>query len=191
MLNWSINFFKIFSGQVNTETSTTQNSGLEASALSAFLIPGGQVPASKMSGRPTITKVPSPNFGSISEHGHHNSKITTVTNSSRVRAESQSSASDRATSMQTSPFDWYFRNYNYTTEEPFDTMIFNGATKVIQSMDLYCSVYIYIIFRVFKLIWSHLILKRVFVNISRNLVYCYTASSYLISNWKLLFILRM
>ncbi|XP_034938506.1 protein artichoke [Chelonus insularis] len=112
---------------------------LEPSALSALLIPGGQVTAfnpvmaARPAGKSTIEKVPSPFL--VSKNDSHITKIEQV-----IKNESKYSPEIITEKMLTKnnfqglheddPFNWYFQNYNITNLEPYVAVIESGVAKI-------------------------------------------------------------
>ncbi|XP_077257445.1 artichoke [Temnothorax americanus] len=126
------------------ETTTTTSRGTEASALSALLIPGGQVPSSgpvvnlRPLGRSTITKVASPYISYNAEQSREKQKsIAGAAQRSEIidetTIESQNEAfvvDDEAKVIDNSPFNWYFQHYNDTNLEPYVGIAYSGAAKI-------------------------------------------------------------
>ncbi|KAG7189218.1 hypothetical protein KM043_008781 [Ampulex compressa] len=111
----------------------------EASALSALLIPGGQVPSSYSSpslrplGRPTITKVPSPHHGQTAERNHTAEKqVFLATQTSALEKEpngQETSPDENAKVIEDSAFNWYFQHYNDSSLEPYVGTVYSGSKK--------------------------------------------------------------
>ncbi|XP_028050219.2 protein artichoke-like [Monomorium pharaonis] len=124
------------------ETTTVTSRGTEASALSALLIPGGQVPFSgptvniRPLGRSTITKVASPYISYSAEQFREKQKSIAAQKSEIVdetTTESQNEAfviDDEAKVINDSPFNWYFQHYNDTNLEPYVGIAYNAAEKI-------------------------------------------------------------
>ncbi|XP_025075360.1 protein artichoke [Pogonomyrmex barbatus] len=128
------------------ETTTMTFRGTEASALSALLIPGGQVPSSgpavnlRPLGRSTITKVASPYLSYNAEQSREKQKsiIGAAQRSTEIidetTTESQNEAfiiDDEAKVTDNSPFNWYFQHYNDTNLEPYVGIVYNNnAVKI-------------------------------------------------------------
>ncbi|XP_017788728.1 PREDICTED: chaoptin [Habropoda laboriosa] len=107
----------------------------EASALSAFLVPGGQVPSVpnlRPLGRPTITKVPSPRIGLSSEPGKQKSVAEAVQrnveNDEKLFGK-DGSLNENAEVIEDNPFNWYFQHYNDTNLEPYVGIAYSGGEK--------------------------------------------------------------
>lgn len=126
------------------ETTTVISRGTEASALSALLVPGGQVPSSgsvvnlRPLGRSTITKVASPYIGYNTEQSRERLKSIAgaVQRSETVdetTTEGQNEAfviDDQIKVIDNSPFNWYFQHYNDTNLEPYVGIAYSGAAKI-------------------------------------------------------------
>ncbi|XP_074094011.1 artichoke [Cotesia typhae] len=111
---------------------------LEPSALSAFLVPGGQVPASTVSGpgfvvkslgRSTIEKVQAP-------------FVSNSTRAGKVKLSNDTSESGKLTHLDPvkkstknslkildddDPFNWYYQNYNNTNLEPYMGEVYTSS----------------------------------------------------------------
>ncbi|KAL0116782.1 hypothetical protein PUN28_010003 [Cardiocondyla obscurior] len=124
------------------ETTTTTFRGTEASALSALLIPGGQVPSSgsinlRPFGRSTITKVASPYVSYNTEQSKEKQKsITGAAQKSEIidetTTESQKEAfviEDNVKVIDNNPFNWYFQHYNDTNLEPYVGIAYSRAAE--------------------------------------------------------------
>ncbi|XP_076167066.1 artichoke [Ptiloglossa arizonensis] len=111
----------------------------EASALSAFLVPGGQVPSSvsvsnlRPLGRSTITKVPSPHLGLSSEPEKQKSVAEAVQrNVENVEGQildKEESSDENAEVIEDSSFNWYFQHYNDTNLEPYVGIAYSAGEK--------------------------------------------------------------
>ncbi|KAM0726024.1 Protein artichoke [Formica fusca] len=125
------------------ETTTTTSRGTEASALSALLIPGGQLPSSgplgnlRPLGRSTITKVPSPYLSQNAEQLWERQKSVAAQRSAEIvdhtTTEIQNEAfviDEEARVLDDSPFNWYFQHYNDTNLEPYVGIAYSGAAKI-------------------------------------------------------------
>ncbi|XP_076648214.1 artichoke [Halictus rubicundus] len=119
-----------FASQFSRET--------EASALSAFLIPGGQVstsssPSLRPLGRPTITKVPSPRLGLSSEPEKQKSVAEAVQRNVGTAEEQifdkDEASNENAEVIEDSSFNWYFQHYNDTNLEPYVGIAYSGSGK--------------------------------------------------------------
>ncbi|XP_076678835.1 artichoke [Andrena cerasifolii] len=110
----------------------------EASALSAFLVPGGQVPATvpnlRPLGRPTITKVPSPHTGHSAEPEKQKSVAEAVQrnvgNADDQIFYKDESSDENAEVVEDSSFNWYFQHYNDTNLEPYVGTAYSGGEKI-------------------------------------------------------------
>ncbi|XP_063978385.1 protein artichoke [Diachasmimorpha longicaudata] len=107
--------------------------GMEASALSAFLVPGGQVgsPAqtiARTSGRSTIEKVASPHLVNQSQFGKNKSDETFPKGDLEIEREEGEweTVKDSARGAE-DPFNWYFQNYNDSNLEPFVGVVDSGS----------------------------------------------------------------
>ncbi|XP_011690690.1 PREDICTED: slit homolog 1 protein [Wasmannia auropunctata] len=126
------------------ETTTVTSRGTEASALSALLVPGGQIPSSGINlrplGRSTITKVASPYVSYNSEQSREKDRQKSIVGATQrseivdeTTTESQSEAfviDDEAKVMDDSPFNWYFQHYNDSNLEPYVGIAYSSATKI-------------------------------------------------------------
>lgn len=120
---------------------------LEASALSALLIPGGQISTSisskPPSGRSTIIKVASPHLSRTADRdfsGNRESANSTPAvnpvDEKNVSLENDSTSSLDASSLtiiEDNPFNWYFQNYNETNIEPYVGVVYNGKGNILVS----------------------------------------------------------
>ncbi|OXU31673.1 hypothetical protein TSAR_000714 [Trichomalopsis sarcophagae] len=112
---------------------------MEASALSALLVPGGQIPPVAVSGsnirqlgRPTITKVPSPYFDpNGGEVDIEQDKVTNEKVDKLLPKEdnhlSGSSLDEAVKLIEDSDFNWYFQHYNDTDLEPYVGIVYGGS----------------------------------------------------------------
>lgn len=124
------------------ETTTMTSRGTEASALSAFLIPGGQLPSGPVGnlrplGRSTITKVASPYLGHNVEQLRERQKSVAAQRSAEIvdhtTTEIQNEAfviDEEAKVIDDSPFSWYFQHYNDTNLEPYVGIAYSSAAKI-------------------------------------------------------------
>ncbi|XP_011873299.1 PREDICTED: slit homolog 3 protein isoform X2 [Vollenhovia emeryi] len=126
------------------ETTTMTARGTEASALSALLVPGGQVPSTgsvvnlRPLGRSTITKVASPYVGYNAEQSREKQKsIAGAVQKSELVYETTTEnqngefvVDDEAKVVDNSPFNWYFQHYNDTNLEPYVGIAYSGAAKI-------------------------------------------------------------
>lgn len=111
--------------------STSQASRtLEASALSALLVPGGQVPIAVPSnnlrsvGRSTITKVSSP-FVNASES---NRNLSLESRYSKKINDSQTAVSNDSDKFNDdNAFNWYFQHYNDSHLDPYLGDVYSGV----------------------------------------------------------------
>ncbi|XP_057328599.1 protein artichoke [Microplitis mediator] len=142
---------------LKTHISSQTSRALEPSALSAFLIPGGQVPASnpvfsiKPSGRSTIVKVMAPLGSESSRSGktkliNDTSETDKLTNLETVKKPSRNNLKIR--NDDDDPFNWYYQNYNETNLEPYVGEAYNCSTIVYLSyflivLQLYISLVCY------------------------------------------------
>ncbi|XP_054003277.1 protein artichoke [Hylaeus anthracinus] len=111
----------------------------EASALSAFLVPGGQVPSSisvpnlRPLGRSTITKVPSPHLGLSAEPEKQKSVAEAVQrnveNLEDQILDKEESSDENAEVVEDSSFNWYFQHYNDTNLEPYVGVPYSTGEK--------------------------------------------------------------
>ncbi|XP_076763991.1 artichoke [Xylocopa sonorina] len=142
---------KNFSSILQTSRET------EASALSTFLVPGGQVPSSipnlRPLGRPTITKVPSPRIGLSTEPEKQKSVAEAVQRNVEVEEEKllgkHSPFNENAEVVEDNPFNWYFQHYNDTNLEPFVGVAYSGGEKTSVTRwtllgQIYLTLYIFI-----------------------------------------------
>ncbi|XP_072767715.1 uncharacterized protein Atk isoform X2 [Anoplolepis gracilipes] len=121
----------------------TTSRGTEASALSALLIPGGQLPSSgpvgnlRPLGRSTITKVASPYLNHNAEQLRERQKSVAAQRSAEIvdhtTTEIQNEAfiiDEEAKVIDDSPFNWYFQHYNDTNLEPYVGIAYSGVVKI-------------------------------------------------------------
>ncbi|KAK0158723.1 hypothetical protein PV328_009695 [Microctonus aethiopoides] len=125
----------------NEQISTFQTSrALEASALSALLIPGGQVPISgpmmisRPSGRSSIEKIPSPH---LSRNYSINDDVKFISNETIEKGTLfdidiiESSSTQNANIMDDDDrFNWYFQNYNESNLEPYVGVAYSGNGSI-------------------------------------------------------------
>lgn len=114
--------------ELNIETSTQGTRELEASALSSFLVPNGQVSLSRPMGRPIITKIQSPFFATSPEHLQNQNvtnKIEIITNYTDTNKNEMVDGNI----VENNPYNWYFKQYNDTDTEPYVAILYNCATK--------------------------------------------------------------
>ncbi|XP_014484639.1 PREDICTED: chaoptin [Dinoponera quadriceps] len=121
--------------------------GTEASALSAFLVPGGQVSSSGSTvnlrplGRPTITKVASPHLDrNLGEQSRERQKFVAGATLRNTEVADDTTLSQneafvvdeeaRVTDDSDSPFNWYFQHYNDTNLEPYVGVVYSGVAKI-------------------------------------------------------------
>lgn len=124
------------------ETTTMTSRGTEASALSAFLIPGGQLPSSgpvgnlRPLGRSTITKVTSPYLSHNAEQLRERQKSIAAQRSAEIinhTTEIQNEAfviDEEAKVIDDSPLSWYFQHYNDSNLEPYVGIAYSNAAKI-------------------------------------------------------------
>ncbi|XP_076624270.1 artichoke [Colletes latitarsis] len=110
----------------------------EASALSAFLVPGGQVPSVSAPnlrplGRSTITKVPSPHLDHAAEVEKQKSVAEAVQrnveNTEEKILNKDESSDENAEVIEDSSFNWYFQHYNDTNLEPYTGVAYSAGEK--------------------------------------------------------------
>lgn len=124
----------------NERISSSQTArALEASALSALLIPGGQIPASiplrvnHPSGRSSIEKVPSPHLSTNNSSRAGNINLTSNEMIEKSEIEGDTEIGTKATVKvvyEDDPFNWYFQNYNESNLEPYVGIIYNRNNDV-------------------------------------------------------------
>lgn len=128
------------------------NRKTEASALSAFLAPGGQVPSSvsttglRTLGRPTITKVPSPYLAETTDHNRSQERESPVAGAVQRNIENleytflnnkeTTAQHDNVKIIEDNRFNWYFQHYNDTNLEPFIGTVYSDSVKIIISRSL-------------------------------------------------------
>ncbi|CAD1472146.1 unnamed protein product, partial [Heterotrigona itama] len=121
----------------NTSSTSQVSRETEASALSAFLVPGGQVPSLipnlRPLGRPTITKVPSPRIGLSGESEKQKSVAEAVQRNLENEQEKlfdiDGSSNENSEIFADNSFNWYFQHYNDTNLEPFVGVAYSGSEK--------------------------------------------------------------
>ncbi|XP_026667034.1 protein artichoke [Ceratina calcarata] len=123
--------------QKNFSSASQVTHETEASALSAFLIPGGQVPPSvpnlRPLGKPTITKVPSPRVGLSVESEKQKSVAQAVQRymeNEETMLDKDGLSNENAEIVEDNPFNWYFQHYNDTNLEPFVGIAYSGGEKI-------------------------------------------------------------
>ncbi|XP_032682924.1 protein artichoke [Odontomachus brunneus] len=131
--------------ETTTATIPHTSRSTEASALSAFLIPGGQVPSSGSAvnirplGRSTITKVASPHLDrNLGEQSRERQKFvadatlrnTEVADDTTLGQNQAFVVDEEARVTDDGPFNWYFQHYNDTNLEPYVGVVYNGVTKI-------------------------------------------------------------
>ncbi|KAI4484631.1 hypothetical protein M0804_007197 [Polistes exclamans] len=137
----------------------------EASALSTFLAPGGQISSSisttglRTLGRPTITKVPSPYLAETTDHSRNQDKENPIAGAVQRNIENleytfsnnkeTTTVHDNVKIIEDNRFNWYFQHYNDTNLEPFIGTVYSNSIKVstCRSLLLFqlCFIYTYII----------------------------------------------
>ena len=124
------------SEKINSTSHVTRS--MEASALSALLVPGGQVPVTipgnnfRPLGRPTITKVPSPYLNNSSEFGKHEKKNLTLESLySKGDNDSVAVLEEGDKFIEDNAFNWYFQHYNDTHLDPFLGVVYSGVARLI------------------------------------------------------------
>lgn len=123
------------------ETTTMTTRG--TSALSALLIPGGQLSSSgpvgnlRPLGRSTITKVASPYLSHNAEQLRERQKSIAAQRSAEVvdhtTTEIQNEAfviDEKAKVIDDSPLSWYFQHYNDTYLEPYVGIAYSSTAKI-------------------------------------------------------------
>ncbi|XP_043675123.1 protein artichoke [Vespula pensylvanica] len=134
----------------------------EASALSAFLAPGGQVPSSvsttglRTLGRPTITKVPSPYFAETTDHNRSQEKENPVAGAVQRNIENleytflnnkeTTTPHDNVKIIEDNRFNWYFQHYNDTNLEPFIGTVYSDSVKVTTCRSLLLLQFCFVIY---------------------------------------------
>ncbi|KAF7990763.1 hypothetical protein HCN44_000568 [Aphidius gifuensis] len=114
----------------NEHIFTNQTSqGMEASALSALLIPGGQIPVTvpiigKIPGRSTIEKVASPRMAN---------NTNKINNKNADNDDDKTTVNNDKTIEDDDPFNWYFQNYNDSNLEPYIGAVDNGQISTNKS----------------------------------------------------------
>lgn len=115
------------------------NKGMEASALSAFLVPGGQVGSTapvvaRTLGKSTIEKVASPHLGNQSRIGKNKSDDTSMMRDVEVDGGKGEWEKTRESTYGPAddPFNWYFQNYNESSLEPFVGVVYSGSNGEIK-----------------------------------------------------------
>ncbi|KAG5315415.1 ALS protein, partial [Pseudoatta argentina] len=121
------------------ETTVTSR-GTEASASSALLIPGGQVPTSgsinlRPLGRSTITKVASPYISYSTEQSKEKQKsIASAIQRSEIDEKTTENQNDvfvdEAKVIDDNPFNWYFQHYNDTNVGPYVGITYSSTAKI-------------------------------------------------------------
>ncbi|XP_029178483.1 protein artichoke [Nylanderia fulva] len=124
------------------ETTTATSREAEPSALSALLVPGGQLPSSgpvgnpRPLGRSTITKVSSPYLHNAEQLREKQKSVAAQRSAEvvdRTTTEIQKDAfviDEEAKVIDDSPFNWYFQHYNDTNLEPYVGVAYSGAVKI-------------------------------------------------------------
>lgn len=140
----------------NISFATQSSRGTEASALSAFLVPGGQVPSLvpnlRPLGRPTITKVPSPRIGLSAEPEKQKSVAEAIQRNVEHEEKllnKDGSSNDNAEVINDNSFNWYFQHYNDSNLEPFVGIAYSrgektNVTQWILLSQIYLILYIFI-----------------------------------------------
>ncbi|XP_051163678.1 protein artichoke [Leptopilina boulardi] len=110
---------------------------LEASALSALLVPGGQVPIVvpgnnlRSIGRSTITKVSSP-FQNASElNRNENKNLSSEIHSSKRINDSHTVTNESDKLNDDNAFNWYFQHYNDSHIDPYLGDVYAGVDSLI------------------------------------------------------------
>ncbi|XP_033208072.1 protein artichoke [Belonocnema kinseyi] len=118
----------------NSTTHVPRN--MEASALSALLVPGGQLPVTPETnfrplGRPTITKVISPYLNNSSEIGKNETKKITSESLHSKPEDSVAVLDESDKFIEDNAFNWYFQHYNDTHLDPFLGVVYSGVGHLI------------------------------------------------------------
>ncbi|XP_043288120.1 protein artichoke isoform X2 [Venturia canescens] len=153
-----------FNVNKSTLATTSENGGseiLEASALSALLVPGGQISTSisskPPSGRSTIIKVASPHLKLTAERDLAGNGIPT--NSTPANPTHQSNAVENpapkfegnsVTVVEENPFNWYFQNYNESNIEPYVAVVYSGENNVLVSTFLITVFPLFLVSRIIQ-----------------------------------------
>lgn len=128
---------------LNEHIFTNQTSqGMEASALSALLIPGGQIPVTvpiigKIPGRSKIEKVASPRMA------NNTNKIINKNDDNDDEDDDDNTTVNHVKTIEDDdPFNWYFQNYNDSNLEPYIGAVDNGqmSTNKINIIILLTSI---------------------------------------------------
>lgn len=145
MVKTDVPHFSVFTSSTSNprprETTTSRET--EASALSALLVPGGQLSSLgslgnlRPLGRSTITKVASPYLSHNTEQLRERQKSVAAQRSAEIvdhtTTEIQNEAfviDEEARVLDDSPFNWYFQHYNNTNLEPYIGIAYSGAAKI-------------------------------------------------------------
>ncbi|XP_011500521.1 PREDICTED: chaoptin [Ceratosolen solmsi marchali] len=124
---------------------------MEASALSALLVPGGQLPPVTVSGtnirqfgRSTITKIPSPYFEPNNDNNVQEKLIENRENllSKEDNHLSGSSVDETVKLLENDNFNWYFQHYNDSNLEPYVGIIYGGNLASSVKVD-HLSMFVY------------------------------------------------
>lgn len=103
----------------------------EASALSALLVPGGQLPNRQL-GRPSITKIPSPYVeDNVSQERLSEEKVEKLL-AKEDNHLSGSSLDERGVKLveEENDFNWYFQHYNDTDAlEPYVGIVYGNGPQ--------------------------------------------------------------
>ena len=116
-------------------SATSQTQVLEASALSALLVPGGQLPATAVtkppSGRSTITKVASPHLSLTADRKLEEEEVDKSQKfvEESGRKEEEEEVEKKVKIMEENPFNWYFQNYNESNIEPYVGVAYSGQEE--------------------------------------------------------------
>ena len=119
---------------LNLTSESTRD--MEASALSALLVPGGQIPISiptnnlRPLGRSTITKVSSPYFNSSEVIKSEKTNLTSESLSSIGDSDSKAIL-DEDKFIDDNAFNWYFQQYNDTHLDPFLGVVYGGVGRLL------------------------------------------------------------
>lgn len=135
-----------------SRSTPATNQILEASALSALLIPGGQLrgssPSRLPSGRSTITRIPAPHLGigraanesakTIGDSAGKEGSVANVEEEDRSKmiedTPGDASLEESVRSVEENPFNWYYKNYNDSDVEPYVAIVeeTSGAAVAIK-----------------------------------------------------------
>jgi hypothetical protein len=141
---------------LNLTPQVTKN--MEASALSALLVPGGQLPPISTSGintrqlgKPTITKIPSPHVEQNKENVQEKSNEKTENLLPKEDNHLSGSSVDETIKLiDNSNFNWYFQHYNDSNLEPYVGIVYgSNSVSSVKVNHLSMFVYAYYLIRYF------------------------------------------